>query len=78
MFEFLDEFDSVPDDSRQQQVEVLLFSDLLCMRCYSVIRTEDDSSDPEEVSSDSQVLVVQSSSFFDDSIRCLQLSKSCD
>lgn len=53
MFEFLDEFDSVPDDSRQQQVEVLLFSDLLCMRCYSVIRTEDDSSDPEEVSSDS-------------------------
>ena len=58
MFVFLDGFDSVLDDSRQQ--EVLLVSDLVCI---SVNRTLDDSSDPGEVSSDSQVVVIQSSSF---------------
>ena len=59
MFVYLDGFDSVLDDSRQQQV--FLVSDLVC--CISVNRTLDDSSDPGEVSSDSQVVVIQSSSF---------------
>lgn len=59
MFVYLDGVDSVLDDSRQQQV--LLVSDLVC--CISVNRTLDDSSDPGEVSSDSQVVVIHSSSF---------------